>query len=119
MAHFAKLGAGNIVERVEVVANDIATTEEKGIEFLKSLHGNDTVWVQTSYNSNIRKNYAGVGYTYYQNLDDILYDDVYSCMIAGYKESSSKIIEIGPDDVNEYEIYIKFYCREYLEGVNA
>ena len=53
-------------------------------------------------------------------LEDRLYDDVYSCMVAGYKESSSKIIEIGPDDVNEYEIYIKFYCKEYLvEGVNA
>ena len=52
MAHFAKLGTGNIVERVEVVSNDVATTEQAGIEFLKSLYGNDTVWKQTSYNSN-------------------------------------------------------------------
>ena len=64
MAHFAKLGKGNIVERVEVVANDIATTEQAGVDFLKSLYGNDTNWKQTSYNSNIRKNYAGLGYTY-------------------------------------------------------
>ena len=53
-------------------------------------------------------------------LDDRLYDDVYSCMIAGYNESISKIKEIGADEVNEYEIYIKFYCKEYLvEGINA
>tara|TARA_R100000995_G_C3398723_1_gene83884 strand:+ start:175 stop:555 length:381 start_codon:yes stop_codon:yes gene_type:complete len=64
MAHFAKLGKGNIVERVEVVTNDIATTEQAGVDFLKSLYGNDTVWKQTSYNANIRKNYAGLGYTY-------------------------------------------------------
>jgi hypothetical protein len=35
MAHFAKLGTGNIVEKVEVVSNDIATTEQAGIDFLK------------------------------------------------------------------------------------
>ena len=64
MAHFAKLGAGNIVERVEVVSNDVATTEQAGVEFLQNLHGKDTVWKQTSYNGTIRKNYAGVGYTY-------------------------------------------------------
>ena len=64
MAHFAKLGKGNIVERVEVVTNDIATTEQAGVDFLKSLYGNDTNWKQTSYNANIRKNYAGLGYTY-------------------------------------------------------
>ncbi len=64
MAHFAKLGKGNIVERVEAVSNDIATTEQAGVDFLKSLYGNDTNWKQTSYNANIRKNYAGLGYTY-------------------------------------------------------
>tara|TARA_E500000305_G_scaffold43407_1_gene33561 strand:- start:158 stop:538 length:381 start_codon:yes stop_codon:yes gene_type:complete len=64
MANFAKLGPGNIVERVEVVVNDIATTEQAGVEFLQSLYGKDTVWKQTSYNATIRKNYAGIGYTY-------------------------------------------------------
>jgi fibrillarin-like rRNA methylase len=37
MAHFAKLGTGNIVERVEVVSNDIATTEQAGVDFLNNL----------------------------------------------------------------------------------
>ena len=39
MAHFAKLGIGNIVERVEVVSNDIATTEQAGVDFLNNLYG--------------------------------------------------------------------------------
>ena len=79
MAHFAKLGTGNIVERVAVVSNDIATTEQKGIDFLNNLHGSRDVWKQTSYNTfggehklggtPLRKNYAGVGYTYDQVRD--------------------------------------------------
>ena len=70
MAHFAKLGVGNIVERVEVVHNDIATTEQAGVDFLKELYKEPyAVWKQTSYNNNIRKNYAGIGYTYDQTRD--------------------------------------------------
>jgi DNA phosphorothioation-dependent restriction protein DptG len=61
MAHFAKLGTGNIVERVEVVSNDIATTEQAGADFLNNLYKTRDVWKQTSYNNNIRKNYAGIG----------------------------------------------------------
>ena len=38
MAHFARLGIGNIVERVEVVSNDIATSEQSGITFLQELY---------------------------------------------------------------------------------
>ena len=70
MAHFAKLGIGNIVEKVEVVSNDIVTTEQAGVDFLKNLYNNKHLpIIQTSYNGNIRKNYAGVGYTYDQTRD--------------------------------------------------
>ena len=69
MAHFAKLGKGNIVENVVVVSNDIATTEQAGMDFLNNLYGSRDVWKQTSYNNNFRKNYAGVGYTYDQVRD--------------------------------------------------
>ena len=79
MAHFAKLGVGNIIEAVHVVSNDIATTEQAGIDFLNNLYGSRDVWKQTSYNTNggvhklggtpLRKNYAGVGYTYNQIKD--------------------------------------------------
>lgn len=69
MAHFAQLDENNVVTQVIVVANeelllDGVENETKGIMFCKSLLGEDTRWVQTSYNGNIRKNYAGIGYTY-------------------------------------------------------
>jgi len=68
MAHFAKLDENNNVLAVHVVNNDVITidgneSEQAGIDFLTSLHGH-TLWKQTSYNGNIRKNYAGIGYTY-------------------------------------------------------
>ena len=69
MAHFAKLRVGNIVETVEVVSNDIATTEQAGIEFLQNLYNDRAVWKQTSYNGNIRRNFAGIGWKYDQTLD--------------------------------------------------
>ena len=79
MAHFAKLGVGNLIERVEVVSNDIATTEQAGVEFLQNLHKDRAVWKQTSFNTKggahktggtpFRKNFAGVGYTYDQTRD--------------------------------------------------
>ena len=74
MAHFAKLGIGNIVERITVVSNDVATSEQAGVEFLQNLYNNRDVWKQTSYNTKgnvhlnggtpFRKNYAGIGFTY-------------------------------------------------------
>jgi hypothetical protein len=69
MAHFAKLGTGNIVEQVIVVSNDIATTEQAGVDFINKLYNTRDVWKQTSYNNNIRKNYAGIGYQYDQTRD--------------------------------------------------
>jgi len=69
MAHFAKLGVGNIIERVEVVSNDIATNEQAGVDFLNTLYGTRDVWKQTSYNGTIRKNFAGIGYSYDQTRD--------------------------------------------------
>ena len=75
MAHFSKIGTNNIVEQVIVVNNvelldeNGVEQEQKGINFCKSLFGQDTKWIQTSYNNNFRKNYAGIGYTYDQARD--------------------------------------------------
>ena len=75
MAHFAKLGAGNIVEQVIVIHNSVITDnngdeqEQLGVDFINNLYGTRDVWKQTSYNRNIRKNFAGVGYTYDQTRD--------------------------------------------------
>ena len=69
MAHFAKLGVGDIVVAVHVVSNDVATTEQAGVDFLNNLYNTRDVWKQTSYNNNIRKNYAGIGYSYDSSRD--------------------------------------------------
>ena len=73
MAHFAELSADSIVTQVIVVANaelmDGGTeSETKGVAFLQSLYGHDR-WKQTSYNGNMRKNYAGVGCVYDADRD--------------------------------------------------
>tara|TARA_R100000935_G_scaffold6861_1_gene14907 strand:- start:583 stop:939 length:357 start_codon:yes stop_codon:yes gene_type:complete len=79
MAHFAKLGTENIVEAVEVVSNDIATNEQAGIDFLRNLYNNQNAqWVQTSYNSNIRKRFAGIGYTYDKTRDAFIPPKLFS-----------------------------------------
>lgn len=76
MAHFAELGMNNVVLRVIVVHNNELLdengqeSEAKGQEFCRSLFGG--TWVQTSYNANFRKNYAGVGFTYDSNRDAFL-----------------------------------------------
>jgi hypothetical protein len=67
MAHFAQLD-NNVVLQVIVVHNNElmnngVESEAKGIAFCHSLFPG-TNWAQTSYNANIRKNYAGVGFTY-------------------------------------------------------
>ena len=69
MAHFAKLDENNVVLEVHVVNNnellqDGVESENKGIQFLTDWSSGYTNWKQTSYNRRIRKNYAGVGYTY-------------------------------------------------------
>ena len=69
MAHFAKLGVGNIVEQVIVVSNDVAITEQAGVDFINKLYNTRDVWKQTSYNNNFRKNFAGIGYHYDQQRD--------------------------------------------------
>lgn len=73
MAHFAELGMNNVVLRVIVVHNNELLdengqeSEAKGAEFCRSLFGG--TWVQTSYNANFRKNYAGADFTYDSTRD--------------------------------------------------
>ena len=68
MAHFAEINDSNIVTRVIVIHNNEITVdgqelEFKGIDFCEGLFGHRN-WVQTSYNGNMRYNFAGVGYTW-------------------------------------------------------
>ena len=67
MAHFAKLDENNNVIAVHCVANaelNPSNEEASGIAFLALLYDGYTNWKQTSYNGNMRYNYAAVGFTY-------------------------------------------------------
>lgn len=73
MAHFAELDSNKVVLRVIVVDNK-DTADANGVEkeyigaaFCERLFGG--TWKQTSYNGKIRKNYAGIGYTYHEDID--------------------------------------------------
>jgi hypothetical protein len=66
MAHFAEVDENGVVQRVLVVPD---TQEHRGHEFLADDLGLGGTWVQTSYNSRIRKNYAGIGMTYDADRD--------------------------------------------------
>ena len=84
MAHFAQIGIDNVVLRVDVIRNeDILDangneSEEVGIQFLKSIHGQTTNWLQTSYNGNFRYRYAGIGMVYNNQYDVFLLPQPYS-----------------------------------------
>jgi len=83
MAHFAKLGLNSKVIGVHVVDNEVIADaagneqEQIGIDYLMQIHGYP-FWVQTSYNNNIRKNYAGIGYKYDDELDAFIPPKPYS-----------------------------------------
>ena len=70
MAHFAQLDENNVVTQVIVVGNsdtaDVNGVESEniGVAFCQSLLGAETNWKQTSYNANMRGNYAGIGMKY-------------------------------------------------------
>jgi hypothetical protein len=81
MAHFAEI-KNNIVQQVIVVNNEVLEnkpfpeSESIGIAFCKSLYGEDTEWLQTSYNSNFRGKYAGISDIYNAELDQFTYPQI-------------------------------------------
>ncbi len=66
MAHWAEIDENNIVLRVTVGDNDDPNGDEGYRWLIDNLSG---TWIKTSYNGNIRKNYAGIGYTYDEERD--------------------------------------------------
>ena len=60
MSHFAEINSDSIVQRVIVAEQNFINSGAVGDSFN---------WVQTSYNGNFRKNYAGTGYTYDKSKD--------------------------------------------------
>ena len=92
MSHFAEIDSNNIVIRVLVGNNN---QPDEGQSIIESLGG---TWIKTSYNNSIRKNYAGIGYTY---------DSVRDAFIApepegnlGFDETTCRWIMPERDDIS-------------------
>lgn len=102
MAHFAKLGKGNIVEKVEVVSNDIATTEQAGVDFLNNTYKTRDVWKQTSYNGNFRKNFAGKGFTYDEDRNAFIPPKPFNSWILNEETCIYEAPVAKPDNDNLY-----------------
>tara|TARA_R110000787_G_scaffold77436_1_gene170135 strand:- start:164 stop:553 length:390 start_codon:yes stop_codon:yes gene_type:complete len=83
MAHFAKIGLNSKVTEILSVNNNVLLdadgneSEKNGIDFLTKLTG-WSIWKQTSYNENIRKNFAGIGMTYDEDRDVFIPKKPYS-----------------------------------------
>ena len=74
MAHFARVNSDNVVIRVHVLNNEVLMkdgeeNEQQGVEFLQNLHKTTDRFIQTSYNGNFRKNYAGKWHIYDETRD--------------------------------------------------
>ncbi len=108
MAHFAQLDTDNVVTQVIVVDDkdclgpDGLEQESVGIVFCKSLFGEDTVWVQTSYNNKIRKNYAGVGYTYNPDIDAFVPPPLFFSWVLNNDTARWEAPVAMPDDGQMY-----------------
>ena len=113
MAHFAKLGKGNKVLAVHVVSNNIATTEQAGIDFLNNLYGTRDVWKQTSYNTiggehilggtPFRKNYAELGGKYDLSRDAFIPNKPFQSWVLNETTCRWEAPVVKPDDGKIYD----------------
>lgn len=108
MAHFARLDENNVVIAVHVVHNNELLdengneSEEKGVSFLTNLHKYPH-WKQTSYNGNIRKNYAGIGYTYDVQRDSFIPPRPYASWVLNEDTCTWQPPVPYPDDGKQYQ----------------
>ena len=113
MAHFAKLSLGSKVISVHVLSNEVATTEQAGVDSLNNLHKTNDVWKQTSYNTYggvhklggtpFRKNYAGIGYTYDEDRDAFIPPQPYNSWTLNEDTCNWEAPVAYPDDGKDYK----------------
>ena len=107
MAHFALI-KNNIVQQVVIIDNDkLINTEGNeqealGVISCQSLFGKDGTWMQTSYNGNIRKNFAGIGYTYDLARDAFIAPKPYASWVLNESTCRWDAPTPYPDDGNVY-----------------
>ena len=107
MAHFAGINEEGIVQRVRVISNDILIqngeeVEELGVAYLKNRHPN-TDWVQTSYNDNFRKRYAGKGMKYDVEWDAFIPPQPFPSWLLNEESLSWEAPFPMPDDDKFYK----------------
>jgi len=112
MAHFAKLNDNNEVITVEVISNDVATTEQAGVDFLNNLYKTNDIWKQTSYNTSagehllggtpFRKNYGGIGFIYDQTRDAFIAQRPYTSWTLNETTCQWEAPIPYPDDTNNW-----------------
>ena len=93
MAHFAKIDSNNIVTEIIVAEQNFINSGAVGDSFL---------WVQTSYNGNFRKNYAGIGYTYDKTRDAFIAAKPYASWTLVEDTCRWKAPTAMPDDGKDY-----------------
>jgi len=121
MAYFAKLGTGNIVEQVISINNSVITDangveqEQLGVDFINKLYNTKDVWKQTSYNNNIRKNFAGIGYQYDQTRDAFIPPKIYNSWILNEDTCRWKAPIPSPSSyINEQDKLVQFRWNENI-----
>ena len=105
MAHFAKLGVGSKVTAIHVVSNDIATTEQAGIDFLNNLHnvqGSDPYYKQY-FIDGTRKNPASIGGEYDPVRDAFIYKKPYTSWTLNETTCRWEAPTPFPSDGKKYE----------------
>ena len=107
MAYFAKLDENNVVTQVISIANS-DTADANGVEkehigaaFCERLFGG--TWKQTSYNNNIRKNYAGIGFTYHEDIDAFVSTKPFASWVLNQETAKWEAPVAMPDDGKKYE----------------
>ena len=115
MAHFAEIDENNIVTKVITIHNnellvDGEESETKGIDFCESLFGHRN-WVQTSYNNNIRHNFAKIGDTWDSENDAFYEPKPYESWVL-----NDKFIWEAPIP---YPIDVENLSEEELENVSV
>jgi hypothetical protein len=101
MAHFAKIENGVVTQVIVVDNKDCADAsgvekEHIGAAFCERLFGG--TWKQTSYNGNIRKNYAGIGFTYNPDIDAFVPPKPFSSWILNTDLAQWEAPVAMPDD---------------------
>jgi hypothetical protein len=103
LAHFVRLEneivvQGIVVNNAELLDENGVESEAKGIAFCSKLLGG--TWKQTSYNARIRKNYAGIGYTYDETLDAFIPPKPFASWVLDTEKAQWKAPVDMPSDAS-------------------